>query len=222
MKVLCIGDSLGLPRKGCNYEDTWVSLLRKRYPNHTFIDHFSGDRLISNAAQNYEIYYKYYNPDIVIFQQGICDCAPRYIDDKKLSTRIIRKVFYALRLQSFFWRLVKLHKRSPDCVHTRPEKFLEVFKTLIDKILSEGGRVIIIKIGHGAEPVISASPFFNNNVDRYNALIDQIADNNDRIYVVDPLLDVREELFVDGYHCGPLGMEKVYDTLCSVLDKLIL
>ena len=30
MRVLCVGDSLGLPRKGCPYEKTWFFKLAKK------------------------------------------------------------------------------------------------------------------------------------------------------------------------------------------------
>lgn len=223
MKILCIGDSLGLPRKGCNYEDTWVALLRNKYPKHTFIDHFHGDRLIDSALSDYNHYYKYCNPDIVIIQQGICDCAPRYINDDKFSVRVIRKMFYLLRMENLFWRLVKKHKRSPDCVYTHPEKFVNTYKMLIDSILDGVERcVILVKIGHGDKTITAASPYFNKNADRYNNLIDQIASGYSKVYVIDPLNDVKDEMFVDGYHCGPLGMQKVSASLCSVFDKLLL
>lgn len=221
MKILCIGDSLGLPRKGCLYEDTWLSLLRNRYPEHTFIGHFAGDRLIDSAAHDYDTYYQYYKPDIVIFQQGICDCAPRYVDEKKLSTRIARKMLYFLGFEKVYWRIVKSHSRKPDCVHTSPEKFVEVYKQMINKILAnEGKYIVLIKIGHGAESVLAASPYFNMNADRYNALIDDIASCYSQVYVIDPLNVVKEDFFVDGYHCGASGMQKVCESLCGVLDGL--
>lgn len=221
MKILCIGDSLGLPRKGCLYEDTWLSLIRARYPDYTFIDHFHGDRLIDSASHDYDTYYRYYNPDIVIFQQGICDCAPRYIDEKKLLTRVIRKLFYSLGLQNLFWRIVKSHNRRLDCVHTRPEQFIDIYSRLIDNIFKNGSKfVVLIKIGHGADSVIASSPYFNINVDRYNSIIDEIASKYDNVYVVDPLNIINNEMFVDGYHCGPLGMQKVFDSICAVFDNL--
>lgn len=221
MKILCIGDSLGLPRKGCDYEETWLALLRQHYPEHTFFGHFAGDRLVNSALNDYNQYFQYYNPDVVILQQGICDCAPRYVDESKLMTRVIRKFFYTLGLKNYYWHLVKSHKRNPNCVKTRPEKFVETCESLINKVLSIGGRLIFIKIGHGAESVLSASPFFNDNVDRYNALLDQFSNKYNNVYVVDPLNNVKEEMFVDGYHCGPSGMLVVYEALHPVLDKII-
>ncbi len=221
MKILCIGDSLGLPRRGCVYEDTWLALLRQHYPEHSFYDFFAGDRLIDSALHDFNQYYQYYKPDVVILQQGICDCAPRFIDESKLSTRIIRRLFYTLCLKNLYWRIVKSHKRNPNRVKTPPSKFVELYKQLINNVLENKGKfIVIIKIGHGAESVIASSQYFNYNVDRYNALIDGIASNYNQVFVVDPLSIVNEEMCVDGYHCGPIGMQKVSESLIAILDSM--
>ncbi len=223
MKILCIGDSLGLPRKGCDYEETWLALLRQHYPEHSFYAFFAGDRLIDSALHDFNQYYQYFKPDVVILQQGICDCAPRYFDGHNILLRILRKLFYIIGIENMFWRIVKCHKRRADCVHTRPEVFTETYTQLVDRIIANGGKyVILIKIGHGAKSVIASSPYFNQNVDRFNTLIDGIASKYNQVYVVDPLNNIKEEWFVDGYHCGPLGMQKVSESLVSVFDALII
>ena len=139
MKVLCFGDSLGLPREGCKYEETWISLLRTKYPHHTFIDHFEGARLIDSAVSDYNTYYKYYDADVVILQEGICDCSPRYVNDKKTSSMMIRKAFNTLGLSKLYWRIVKSHIRRPNCVYTQPVSFENKYGMLMRNVLSGGG-----------------------------------------------------------------------------------
>lgn len=220
MKILCIGDSLGLPREECAFEETWISLLRNKYPQHTFIGQFEGGRLIDSALSAFNGYYRYYGADIVILQLGVCDCAPRYVNEKKAFNRMIRKTFYSLGLSDLYWKIVKIRARRPDCVNTPPDVFKNQYGQLIDNIIAEGRCVIVIKIGHGAQSVINSSPFFNSNVDRYNAIIDKLIGAREKVYNVDPLNLVNEELFVDGYHCNAKGMEKVYELLCKVIDKI--
>lgn len=40
VKVLCVGDSLGLPRDGVTYENTWFYKIKIKYPNYDFIYKF--------------------------------------------------------------------------------------------------------------------------------------------------------------------------------------
>lgn len=220
MKILCIGDSLGLPRSGCNYEETWLHLLRNRYPQHIVIDHCEGGRLIDNALSAYNGYYKFYGADIIILQLGICDCAPRYVNEKKAINRMIKKAFVSLGLTELYWRIVKSHVRRPNCVDTQPEVFKNMYGKLIDNILTEGGYIIIVKIGHGAQSVTNSSPYFNTNVDRYNSIIDKLVEAKEKVFSVDPLNLVTEEIFVDGYHCNAKGMTKVYELLCPLIEKI--
>ena len=49
---------------------------------------------------------------------------------------------------------------------------------------------------------------------KYNNIINKIAvEKKDHIITIDPLHNVHEDLFVDGYHCNSNGMEKVYHDL---------
>ena len=89
MRVLCVGDSLGLPRKGCPYEKTWFFKLAKKYPNIEFVDYFKRGLVLTETVNLYNMYYTDYKPDIVIIQTGICDCAPRYLNSNKLFWKLL-------------------------------------------------------------------------------------------------------------------------------------
>lgn len=221
MKILCIGDSLGLPREGCSVEETWPSLLRKNYPKHTIIEEFQRERLIDNAVKNYNKKFKQYNADIVILQLGICDCAPRYVNKTSIVNRIIRKAFTIIGLSDFYWEKVKSRPRRQNCVFTKPKRFTNLYNKLISGAVTDGATVIIIEIGHGGGTVLKSSPYFNFNVDVYNCIIEAISKKyNKKVYIVNPLNEVDDDLFVDGYHCNGKGMRKVYDELCNILDVI--
>lgn len=220
MKVLCIGDSLGLPREGCTYEETWFSLLKEAYPNCSFINQFEGGRLISNTSESFRNYYKYYKADVVILQTGIVDCAPRYINDKKGINILLRRMFNLVGLSRFYWRIVKSHVRKADCVYTDIIIFKKVYRELLDTIFESGTKAIVcVMIGHGAQSIIQASPFFNYNVDRYNNVIQSIANDYKNVYTVAPLNNVSEGLFVDGYHCNGNGMRMVFEELKRLIES---
>ena len=227
MKVLCIGDSLGLPREGCSYEETWYSQLSTNYPQHTFFSHFEGGRLIGSALNDFNMYYKYYSADVVILQQGIVDCSPRYVNDKRAINLVIRKVFAVCGLIKIYWKIVKSHPRRPDCVYTKIDKFENQYRSLINDILKSGTKaVVVIKIGHSTQSLVEkSSKYFNSNVDRYNAIIDNIVNEyKDKVIVLAPLDKVEDDMFLDGYHCSAKGMKIVYDNVANsfelVLSKL--
>lgn len=75
-KVLIITDSLGLPRltpEKTEYEETYPYLLSKKF----LIMHYSkGGGTIMELYEQVG-YFKAFEPDYVILQSGIVDCAPR-------------------------------------------------------------------------------------------------------------------------------------------------
>lgn len=223
MRILCIGDSLGLPREYVNYEDTWFYKLQKKYPNIEFVDMFERGLLITKAYENFDSYYLFYPSDIVIIQTGICDCAPRYIDERKFYVKIAKFIFRKLGLISIFWKIAKLKGRKSTCVSTSIESFCIFFCKLLDEILENGTKyIIVIKIGHATESVIKRNPLLNSNVDKYNEEIEKICNTHkDRVKVINPLDIALDKLFVDGYHCNNVGMNVVYNNLVEVLEELI-
>ena len=223
MKILCLGDSLGLPREMCPYEDTWYYKLAKTYPQHDFIADFQRGMLINEALLRYDLYYRFYKADIVIIQTGICDCSLRFINDKKIYWKISIEIIKRLRMTNVFWATVKKGNRKADCVYTSAQDFALLYNNLIKKMIEEGVKhVMVIKIGHGSEAVVSRSKHFNSNVERYNKIIDNIQDYYpDRVFSIEPLSKVEEDCFIDGYHCSPKGMDAVYREINRVIGRWV-
>lgn len=99
-KILVISDSLGLPRENPDgmvyYHETWPSLLKHNFEVvHLGIGGATIDMLVSQAG-----YYRFCNPDIVIVQSGIVDCAPRTMTKKEkefwLNFPLINKIVYRI------------------------------------------------------------------------------------------------------------------------------
>ena len=215
MKVLCIGDSLGLPREGCPYETTWFYRLKETFTEHEFIDYFIRGLLIIDALHRYTTYFQYYKADVAIIQTGICDCSPRFINDKKTLPKLLIKISQRIGVEAFFWKIVKMGERKANCVYTQYDTFLNIYSQLVNKLICSGvKKIIFVKIGHATDRVLTKNPFFNSNVDKYNIAIEQICEKYpNETTMIDPLHDIGEEDFVDGYHCNPRGMEKVYMAL---------
>lgn len=223
MRILCIGDSLGLPREGVTYEDTWFYKLQKYFSKHEFLEQFERKLHITKALDNFYSYYVFYPSDIIIIQLGICDCAPRYIIEEKLSTRIIQTIFYKLGLLKLFWKIVKLRKRSPHRVDTPIHIFSDNMNRLISNFINHGVKhIILVKIGHAAESVLNRNIYINENINKYNREIEHIkAKYPQKIVIVNPLEKIDENYYVDGYHCNAQGMDVVFSSLKTELENII-
>lgn len=224
MRILCIGDSLGMPRPGVSYEDTWFYKLSKAFPQHVFVSEYRRAMLINEAVDLFDSYYVYYKPDVVIIQTGICDCSPRTINTNSSQGRILMKICKLLHITKLFWKIVKQRDRKASRVYTKLEEFGSLYETLINKFLSVGvKKIIVVKFGHGSPAVLTKSKFFNQNVDLYNnALDDMCVRFPDTVLVANPLDIVTEDMFIDGYHCNGKGMSQVYSLLCQILGNIVM
>ena len=222
-RVLCIGDSLALPRRGCPYVETWIAKLKRQYPAVDFICNFKGGMLIEDALHYWTNYYQYGDVDIAIVQEGICDCSPRYINDRRLFWKVVMGFLKKIKMTNLFWSMVKAGRRKAYCVYTSPSTYAIQYEKMIKNMLRGGvNYVIAIKIGHGTEAVVSRSEHFNSNVESYNNIINQIqAHYPEKVISIDPLNKVDEDNFVDGYHCSPKGMDAVYRDINRILGRLI-
>lgn len=218
MRILCFGDSLALPREGCLYQETWIAKMKATYPTVDFICYLRGGMLVHDMI-NYWKYMQYADADLAIIQEGICDCAPRYINEKSLFWKIIIKIAQKTRTSKMFWWFIKRGSRKTSCTCTSIQVFANKYNEMLKNMYLSGlKKVIIVKIGHGATSVIKKSMHFNTNVDAYNQVFDQLKkEYGEKLILVDPLCNVDEDMFVDGYHCNAKGMGLVYNQLNKVL-----
>lgn len=222
MRILCIGDSLPLPREGVPYDTTWFYKLQKSFPDHDFVSSFHRGMLIGDTVHYFDDNYRFYDADMYILQTGICDCSPRYFNDKSLLGKMLISIIRIFGMENMFWYLIKKTcKRNHNCVYTGKDEFAAKFSLLLNKLTVGGGKVVIVKIGKGAPSITNRSPFFNKNVDDYNAIIDCICGKKDNknIVIINPLGSPEENMYVDGYHCNPTGMDVVYYALNDTLQK---
>jgi hypothetical protein len=95
-KILIFSDSLALARSSPEkvvHEQTWPSLLRDKFPVHQVS--IGGGTVVDLVRQ--ATYHQSYDPDIVVLQFGIVDCAPRFLT--KFEIEIIRRIpFFGKRI----------------------------------------------------------------------------------------------------------------------------
>jgi hypothetical protein len=223
MRILCFGDSLALPREGCLYQETWVARLKSYFTDVDFICDFKGGMLVKDLCHSWSKYYQYSEAAVVIVQEGICDSAPRYLNDNNAFWKVIIKLFDKIKLSYIFWRIVKIGTRKPSCTYTSKEEFENRYDNLLKNMYDGGVEcVVIIKIGHGAPSVTRKSVYYNSNVDKYNNIFEHLKKKyKEKLLLVDPLNQVDEDMFVDGYHCNGRGMSVVYKELSKVLKTIM-
>lgn len=218
MKVLCVGDSLGLPRNGCEYEGTWVYMLKQANPNDVFISRFerlllSKNLLNSDKSAHGDFSY-YYMPDVVVMQLGICDCAPRYYNREKMLWRIIERIGVKLLSESLYWSIIKkVRKRNVKSAYVSIEEFRQNIDLYINYLINTISvkKVIIIKIATPSEIVLKASPNILQQIIKYNGVYDNIqAEYKDKVIIVNPLNTGDADLYVDGYHTNEKGGRQVF------------
>lgn len=78
--VLILTDSLAFPRsepEAVSYEQTWVALLKRRFPEIDFVHCGRGGATIEDLFKHSAYYHGTIKPALVLVQSGIVDCAPR-------------------------------------------------------------------------------------------------------------------------------------------------
>ena len=216
-RVLCISDSLGMPRPSVDYSQTWIAMLRAQIQQIDFIGlgRRSGTTDMLSES-NYGEYLWYYKPDEIILQLGICDCSPRYMRTTSLMYRLMRNV--PRGIQTVFWRTYKTFvKRSLKRTDVPLSRFKQNLENYLIQCKAAGvSRVICIKIATPGPAMLKANPLVEESVQRYNAVYDTLAQAYDFVTAIGPLHIGEDKYYVDGYHANALGMAIVADEIIQV------
>lgn len=223
-KILCITDSLGLPRPGVIYEDTWFSMVKRASPQYDFISYFvraSTSKLLRGSNEKDWMYGEsllFYKPQIVIIQLGICDCAPRYMRENTIYYKMIIRL--PAFIQNPFWKLYKAtHDRTIKKAHVSITAFRKNLEQYIEMAQKEGvEKLIYIKIATSSEIATSRSPQLDYAVKLYNEQLDQLNQMYPNILTtIDPLHSPCNTHYVDGYHPNEKGNKLVAKELLKVI-----
>lgn len=208
-RIICISDSLGLPRLGVDYTRTWFYILQKKFPNMDFISvfHRSGTTEMLESNGDYGDTLWFYAPQIIIIQLGICDCAPRYIRTTSLVYRLLCR--FPSKLSNIVWKFIKLvRKRSLKCTDVSLDKFKQNLINYIEQCIKANiHKIIIVKIAIPGKVMILENPKVLLTIKLYNDVYDQLAiQYSSLITVVNPLSEGNDSNYVaDGYHPNDNG-----------------
>ena len=183
-KIAVYGDSLALPRKGIvNYNERYLFLIEQWLKNNYDIEYFeikdraTGGVTVTELLKKYEHDVGYYDlpADIVVFQTGVVDCAPRPVNDvtrgkiDRLPNWIKKMVVKYLHNNRS-----KILESGKFYVKTSKELFHTNIKKLLTKAVVDYKNVYIINICPTNKKTENHSPGFSNKINEYNRVIFEV------------------------------------------------
>jgi hypothetical protein len=211
MRVLILSDSLGLPREINNelvsFEDTYVYLLRKKYPKADIVHLGIGGATMADIYKQ-SLYYPVMNPDYVFIQCGIVDCAPRAF------TRFESKVIRELRLKKLFNLLVKFLRRYRKHTYTTKRKFKKYIHLTNNNFKVKTDRIFYIGILPGSEDYEKLLPNIKKQIKAYNNILKLEGVN----YIGNEDFP-REGILLDHHHLNVKGNEIIFNKIDNILSS---
>ena len=213
--VLCVGDSLAMPREEVTFKSTWFYLLSLAKNNYHFVHNFR--RAFTTDMLFSKDFLENYNPDIVILQVGIVDCAPRLFKSSSTFIKLINRT--PKFINEPFWKLVKKYKKRSD---KNADVSLENFKFNLENFIKRAvkintEKIILIKIQKPGLKMVNKNPFILDSIKKYNLVFDDLKNKYNLIIVINPLDFANENDYVeDGYHVNQNGFHKVFNELNSL------
>lgn len=225
-KILVLGASMAMPREELRYEETWVFKLQETLAEYHFIDTSqrasTSQRLVRNGGWIGKgigpNILEYYNPNIIITQIGVTECAPRLLKQNGITERLIKILSY--RIQSIIYRFLKKHKiRSPKNAIVSEENFKNNWENFIERSIKLNTKIIIIKISAPANTAVQKNPYLPNQIKKYNAIYDVLAKKYKNITTIDPFPETEiKKYFIDEFHINNDGHDIIVEKL---VDKIL-
>lgn len=210
-KILLLTDSLALPRTGldsekCEYNDTWPELLRRQgYLIHQVS---IGGATVEDLLRQCD-YHKMFNPDIVIIQSGIVDCAPRFAS--KLELQILKRMPVIGKPILNILSNKKVRK-------FRNKKYTSSsnYKNAIQKIKAffKDSRVYAIDIIPSQPGYEKLAEGITKNISECNSIIHSVF-GDDVIKMKEIPL---EAITKDFHHINSIGHQYVYQSILKILN----
>lgn len=227
--LLIHGDSLALPREGVSYEETWPYHVRERLPDTHVVNNARGNNT-SESLHRREQYenrrlLEYYHPDTVIVQLGIADCAPRYF--RRTEKALLSKVPDICRRAALFVGK-RFRSRSQRRAYVQLRRFRSNVTKYLDRIATmDTSTVVIINVLSAGSKYEERNPGVLDAIERYNAILDDVAGGFENCSTLRPLMDDPHEereivdgyTIADGYHLCPEGHERLARRLLTHFEK---
>lgn len=231
-KIIIIGDSLALPNHKVTYEDTWVKKLKNKFQNYDFI-YYLKRGITTNVLTTLGVgkdgtkdkypfgsdCLEYYNPNLVIVQLGIVDCAPRLFNPSSLESKIIRRLPALIR--KIYINLIKKIRRPKSSLsYVSSKKFTFNISNYLERCKKNAvDKIILIGIPLPDSRMIESNRDIVKNVKKYNSILEDIAKTYNNVSIIYPLdtTSYDFEITYDGYHPNEKGHDMIFNQLNSFL-----
>lgn len=222
-RILIITDSLGAPRfvnnERISYDNTWVykviSFFKKDNIEFIFltINGLDSERLLQLTKDKLLLY----EADIVVFQFGIVDCAPRVLKDFEIKLLSILKLSWITR------RIISKYHAFLSNLRSIQQVGLENFTKNISQVYTlfneKNTKVIHIPIAPACKQYIEKSPKVDKNINTYNTTIKKYTD----FYLFDSYknCDLETIFLKDLHHLNERGHNILASNVISSLKKIL-
>lgn len=217
-RLLFVTDSLGMPREGVKYENTFFNKIDEEFPEVTLIDKSKRGRTTEDLRGLDQ--FERYDPDIVVTVLGIVDCAPRtfYKLEKEILSRtpdLFSKPYVSI-FKSF-------RKSRPERCYVKPHVFERNLRHYYKRANKRDVPVISVKILPASNNFVHKSPDILEQISRYNSVYDQAAAQFGNVQLLAPFDSVEdiEKFFLDVEHPNKLGHCLIYQGLKPKLSNLV-
>ena len=223
-RLLIQGDSLPLPRGPVPYEETWPWHLRvdDRFP-HVINRSQSGkttDELHTDKVRFPRRKLELYEPETVVMQIGIVDCAPRLLS--KTERDLITAFPFETLARVSSYAAKRLRGRTRRRTYVSEGEFEANLRDYLERADEHGiDHLVVLKILTAGEKYTAKNPDVQEAITTYNEIIDRLADEFPFVQSLRPLATSKpeEESLVDdhtledGYHLNAAGHERLYERL---------
>jgi len=226
--LLIQGDSLPLPRLSVAYEETWPGLLRAT-TEYEVVNRAQSEKTTADLASDNENHHgrelEFYDPSALVLQIGIVDCAPRYLS--RTSKELVRALPSELLTTGCIYAARGFRRRSPRRAYVSETAFRENLRVFFERAREAGVETVVsVKVLSAGEKYRERNPVAAEPIRKYNAAMDEVADEFDCVTALHPLAETaeREEAVVDeftvsdGYHLDADGHKRLSERVLAVVD----
>lgn len=227
MRIIIFTDSLGRPRpdilesERTYYKDVYGYKLKKNFKFEHEIELIYIESLDTEDAIHWsQRMVAFREPDLVIFQIGVNDCAPRLF--KKNTRCIIFNEYFRKITFDFFLKLISYFRYSftklRKLVYVSKENYEKNINTICDEILKYNSKCKFIYISTAKSDNLDKKSYhYNQNIEEYNLILKNKFKEN---YIDINSLISKNGLIFDNIHLNKESHEKLYQVLKNKIGEV--
>lgn len=181
-RLVIITDSLGAPRtvpEVVYYDDTWVRMVRDHAIKRGYdviahtINGLDSRELLKLVLEKLHLY----DPDLVLFQYGIVDCAPRVFSEReKMLFRILQLHKVAAKIGKKYHAPLSAKRDITSVSLSEFELFVPKINEALKSNTEKPCQIINVPIGSACRGYVELSPTIEHNITEYNQVLQRNSD----------------------------------------------